>query len=78
MQCVFNATNILEAHIVAGLLEQHNIPSHVTGHYLQGGVGELPATDIAQVCVADDYIEAASSIVAQYEAGDFAEPTSPC
>jgi hypothetical protein len=77
MQCVFNASNILEAHIVAGLLEQHNIPSHVTGFFLQGGVGELPATDIAQVCVADDFKEAASSIFAQYEAGDFAEQASP-
>lgn len=49
MQLIFRASNILEAHILAGLLDTHGIESHVAGHYLQGAVGDLPASDFAHV-----------------------------
>jgi hypothetical protein len=54
MQLVFRAGNILEAHIVAGLLQSHGIDSHVGGHYLQGAVGDLPDSDFAHVFVDEE------------------------
>ncbi|HDY84470.1 MAG TPA: pyridoxal-phosphate dependent enzyme, partial [Methylophaga sp.] len=44
---IFRANNILEAHIVAGLLRSRDIDCFVGGHYLQGAVGDLPSTDFA-------------------------------
>ncbi len=44
--------------------------SHVAGHYLQGAVGDLPASDFAHVFVhelAD--IELAEQLIEDYEAG---------
>lgn len=72
MQLIFRATNILEAHIVAGLLDAHGIETHVGGHYLQGAVGELPASDFAQVFVKDEDLQVAEKLIADYEAGKFA------
>lgn len=73
MKLIFRATNILEAHIVAGLLDAHGINSHVGGHYLQGAVGDLPASDFAHVFVEDEQAAAAKKLVSDYEAGKFAD-----
>lgn len=67
MQLVFRANNILEAHIVAGLLKSHEIECHVGGHFLQGAVGDLPATDFAHIFVEQDNFEAAQAIIDGYE-----------
>lgn len=67
MQLVFRAGNILEAHIVAGLLNSHGIESHVGGHFLQGAVGDLPASDFAHVFVDEDNVARAEAIIADYE-----------
>lgn len=67
MQLVFRANNILEAHIVAGMLKSHGIDCHVGGHYLQGAVGDLPATDFAHVFVGDDDQIPAEKLIADYE-----------
>jgi len=69
MQLVFRAGNILEAHIVAGLLQSHGIDSHVGGHYLQGAVGDLPASDFAHVFVDDDDMPRAEALILDYEHG---------
>lgn len=67
MQLVFRANNILEAHIIAGLLKSEGIDSHVGGHYLQGAVGDLPATDFAHVFVDDADQARAEALIADYE-----------
>ena len=70
MQLIFQAYNILEAHIVAGLLTSENIDCHVGGHYLQGAVGDLPATDFAHVYLHHDSDrEAALALIQHYESG---------
>ena len=73
---IFSGNNILETHIVAGLLESHDIHTHVSGHYLQGAVGELPATDFAHVLVDESQETAALEIIARYEAGEFEQSDS--
>lgn len=67
MKLIYRANCITEAHIIAGLLESNDIEAHVGGHYLQGGVGELAAMDFATINVADENVEAANRIIAEYE-----------
>ncbi|MBD1581540.1 putative signal transducing protein [Pseudoalteromonas sp. S16_S37] len=42
-RCVFTTENLLEAHIVQGLLSQAKIETRISGEPLQGGIGEIPA-----------------------------------
>jgi hypothetical protein len=67
LKIIFNASNLSEAHIVAGLLNANGIETHVGGHYLQGGIGELAAADFATVHVADEDVARASALIAEYE-----------
>lgn len=69
---IFSGHNILEAHIIAGLLQSRGVDAHVSGHYLQGAVGELPATDFADVCIDESQEKAALDIIRRFEAGEFA------
>ncbi len=69
---VYHAANIMEAHIVKGLLEANGIEAYVDGHYLQGGIGELASMDFAGVSVQDSDEQVACRIIEEYEqAGDF-------
>ena len=67
MKIAYRASDIIEAHIVAGMLEAHGIAAHVGGHYLQGAIGDLPPLGIANVSVADEDIEAAMAVIAEYQ-----------
>jgi hypothetical protein len=67
LKIIYNASNLTEAHIVAGLLNANGIETHVGGHYLQGGIGELAAADFATVFVADENIVQATALIAEYE-----------
>ena len=67
MKLVYKASDINEANIVAGMLRANGIEAHVGGFYLQGGVGDLAATDFANVHVADEDIELARTLIAEYE-----------
>ncbi len=64
---VYRAANIMEAHIVKGLLEANGIEAYVDGFYLQGGVGELSSLDFAGVSVEDENESAARKILEEYE-----------
>lgn len=67
MKIVYKARDITEAHIVSGMLQANGIEAHVGGHYLQGGIGDLAALDFANVQVADEDIDRARSLIAEYE-----------
>lgn len=67
MELIYKASNISEAHIVAGLLKTYEIDAHVGGHYLQGGVGDLAVMDFATIHVADEDVEAARAVIDEYE-----------
>ena len=66
---VYSAKDIMEAHIVSGLLESRGIPAKVSGDYLQGGIGELPAMDLIVVWVNDEDVQAARKIIEEYDRG---------
>ncbi|KKO49849.1 hypothetical protein VT06_04445 [Arsukibacterium sp. MJ3] len=67
MKIIFKANDILEAHIVAGMLQSYGIATHVGGHYLQGAVGDLAPMGIANIFVQDDQVEEAELLVAEYQ-----------
>lgn len=67
MKLIYKAGDIIEAHIISGLLEAEGIDAHVSGHYLQGGVGELAPAGFANIHVADEDIESAKVIIDAYE-----------
>lgn len=76
MELIYKASNISEAHIVAGLLQTYEIDAHVGGYYLQGGVGDLAAMDFATIYVADEDVEAARAVIEEYEKSNH-QPEDP-
>ncbi len=67
MKIIYRASDIVEAHIVSGMLKADGIDAYVAGHYLQGAVGDLSTMDYANVFVNDEDIDAALSIIKEYE-----------
>lgn len=68
MKVVYQASNLIEAHIVAGMLNACDVPTHVGGHYLQGAVGDLAPTGICNVWVDEADLLRAQAIVDDYQA----------
>lgn len=66
MQAVYEAENLIDAHLVKGLLEQNGIPAWVRGNYLAGALGELPVSGLLAVCVPSVALPEASEILAQW------------
>ncbi len=67
MKIIYKAKDIIEAHIVAGMLNANGIETHVGGYYLQGGVGDVTVFDFANVQVAVEDVAIALPLVAEYE-----------
>jgi hypothetical protein len=67
MKIIYRAGDITEAEIVKGMLLANDIEAHVSGFYLQGGIGEMAPTDLAKVHVPDDDYEHAKELVREYE-----------
>ncbi len=66
MRVVYDAENVIDAHLVKGLLACEDIPSFVRGEYLTGALGELPVMGLVAVCVADVDFSADDRIVATW------------
>lgn len=67
MKIVYRAGDITEAEIVKGMLNSNGIEAHVSGYYLQGGVGEIGVMDLAKVHVPDDEFKNACELVLEYQ-----------
>lgn len=67
MQIAYKAANILEAHIVAGMLNAYDIATYVSGYYLQGAVGDISAMGFANVFVQEEDMAQAAPLIAAYE-----------
>ena len=74
MKIVYRAENVLDAQLVHDLLEQAGIQAFVNGGLLQGGIGELPASGLVTVTVADEDAAAALKVVDDFQQ-DTAQPT---
>ncbi|MBB5016517.1 DUF2007 domain-containing protein [Rehaibacterium terrae] len=51
MRVVYEAENLIDAHLVRGALEEAGIPAWVRGEFLTGAMGELPVGGLVAVCV---------------------------
>lgn len=72
MQTVHHASNAIEAHLLVDLLHQQGIAAFIEGEYLQGAVGELPASGLVRVVTAEADVPQAQALVAQWQAHAFA------
>jgi hypothetical protein len=64
MKVVYEAANLIDAHLVKHALEDADIPVFLRGEALVGGMGELPLFGVVAVCVPDSVWPEASEIVA--------------
>lgn len=67
MRQVYSPANVAEAHMLADLLAGEGIVAHVHGAALQGAVGDLPASNLIQLMVADDDYDRARALLMQWE-----------
>ncbi len=64
MKVVYEAANLIDAHLVRHALEAAEIPVFLRGEQLLGGMGELPLFGVIAVCVPDVAWPQANDIVA--------------
>ncbi|HEV8695721.1 MAG TPA: DUF2007 domain-containing protein [Lysobacter sp.] len=64
MKVVYEAANLIDAHLVRHALEAAEIPVFLRGEQLLGGMGELPLFGVIAVCVPDVVWPQAHDIVA--------------
>ncbi len=65
---LYAADSTIDAHLLKGLLEQQGIDARIIGEFLQGAVGELPATGLVQVLVPEEDYDAALETLEEFEA----------
>jgi Putative prokaryotic signal transducing protein len=68
VKIVYRAENIIDANLVKAALAESGIPAFVSGEYLTGGIGQLPAMDLVTVMVAESDIERAAPIAESIDA----------
>jgi hypothetical protein len=65
MQVVYEPENLIDAHLVKGVLEQAGLPVYLRGEHLTGGIGELPVTGLLALCVPEVCEAQAREVLAQ-------------
>ena len=68
MKIVYRAENIIDANLVKGTLALEGITAFISGEYLTGAIGELPAWNLVAVMVSEHDIERALPIVQAIDA----------
>ncbi len=73
MRTVYDAANVIDAHLVRQALEAEGIPAFVRGEALTGGIGELGVFGLVAVMVPEAVWPQARDVVAALALGE-AEP----
>jgi len=68
MHIVYRAENLFDAHLVKDALEAAEIPAFISGEYLTGAIGQLPAMDYIAVMVPESSQATAEGIVREVDA----------
>lgn len=68
MKTLYEPADALEAHMLHDFLRQEGITTRIDGAYLQGGVGELPASGLVRLRVEEADYERARAIIKKWEA----------
>lgn len=63
MRVVYVPSNLIDAHVVKGVLEQYGIPVYLRGEHLAGGIGELPVLDLYALCVPEAFEAEATAVM---------------
>ena len=74
MKTVFEPSNSLEGYMLQDLLKQRGIDSRLDGAHLQGGVGELPASGLVRLVVAEEDFRAARAVIDDWESASVKDP----
>jgi len=64
---LYAANSSIDAHLLKGLLEQRGIEVQVIGEFLQGAMGELPASGLIQVLVPEEQLDDALETLRTFE-----------
>jgi hypothetical protein len=67
MRVVYEPDNIIDAHLVKGVLEQAGLPVYLRGEFLTGGIGELPVSGMLALCVPEVCEAEARGVLAELE-----------
>lgn len=69
MQKLYSAANLQEAHLIKGMLSVAGIEVRIFNEHLQGGLGELPFSEVYPELWLEDETDAARArrILADYE-----------
>ena len=70
MRVVYEAANVIDAHLVRQALENAGLPAWVRGEALTGGLGELGVFGLVAVMVPDDCAIAARGVVESLQLGE--------
>jgi len=65
VQSIYEAADGIDAQRVVDLLASEGIAAHVTGAYLSGAIGEVPAGGLVRVWVGDADVAAARALLAE-------------
>lgn len=68
MKIVYRAENVVDANLVKAALASEGIVAFVSGEFLIGAIGELPARDLVAVMVADADVERAAPVAQAIDA----------
>ena len=72
MRVVYEAANLIDAHLVRQALEHAGLPAFIRGEALTGGMGELGVFGLVAVMVPDAAWPAAQAVVAALQLGEHA------
>ena len=64
---LYQCDNLIEAHLLKGMLEQCGIGVELDGESLVGGMGELPAAGLLVLRVAPEATHRARALIEDYE-----------
>jgi len=67
MRIAYRAQNLIDAHLVKDALERAEIPAFISGEFLTGAIGQLPAMDYVAVMVPEACTEQAEKIVQEVQ-----------
>jgi hypothetical protein len=67
MRIIYRAQNLIDAHLVKDALESAEVPAFISGEYLTGAVGQLPALDYVAVLVPESSLDVAEPIVREID-----------
>ena len=70
MRVVYEAANVIDAHLVRQALEHAGLPAWVRGEALTGGMGELGVFGLVAVMVPDDCLVGAREVVDALQLGE--------